>query len=285
MIAEDLPKRRHKAYLLGVLFIALGSLILIATGTYYGYAVLARSQLDKLTFSGEGSSVSEKDAIVASTHDFLSLYPGDKLNPKYWGAPLWAGTDPYEMKSLPEGFIPLNGHYSSLDVGDLSAAERMEIPIIGVNSEVRDLAILDLGSSRAYETPKKIVGHIPGTANPGEPSNGWYFGHLENPLAGGGNVFQDLPKIAQHLRQGDRVYVLLKNREDTTYLYEAVSARVVHERQIQLSPSDTSIITLVTCVPRMVYDHRLLITANLVGLKEPSAADDSIRPSATVNIP
>ena len=36
---------------------------------------------------------------------------------------------------------------------------------------------------------------------------------------------------------------------------------------LRLYDSDNSSITLVACVPRLVYDNRLLVTAELVGVK------------------
>ena len=278
------PQPKGKASLFGILLIVSGSLLLIVIGTYYGYATFARSQLDELTFSPGDPSVPQQERADALASGFLSLYSGDKTNAKYWNAPLWAGTDPYEPTGLPEGFEPVDSRYAPVAVGTLPSAERIQIPIIGVDSTVRDLAVVDLGDSRAYETPKNIVGHIPGTANPGEEANGWFFGHLESPLAGEGNVFQDLPKIPQFLRQGDRVFVMLK-REDTTYLYEVSATRVVHKSELQLYTSQQPTVTLVTCVPRMVYDHRLLITAELVGTKASPIADLGLELSFYSDLP
>ena len=53
-------------------------------------------------------------------------------------------------------------------VGSLAGATRILVPSIGLDSGVNELAILDLGDSRAYETPVNSVGHIPQSANSGE---------------------------------------------------------------------------------------------------------------------
>ena len=129
-----------------------------------------------------------------------------------------------------------------------------------------ELAILDLGDRRRYETPNQVVGHIPGTANPGEQGNGWFFGHLESPVAGEGNVFKRLPDIARMLTNGDNVYVSVTN-DGGVYLYQVVESRVVHHTELWLYDSADATITLVTCSNRPYYDYRQVVTATLVGFR------------------
>jgi LPXTG-site transpeptidase (sortase) family protein len=132
------------------------------------------------------------------------------------------------------------------------------------------LAIVDLGNSRSYETPKNTIGHIPETADPGELGNGWFFGHLESPFRGEGNVFQRLPEIVDLLRQfadvGEGAVYVVVESDTGEYLYEVVATQVVHADELRLYDTDGVYITLVTCVPRLDYSHRLLVTAKLVGV-------------------
>ena len=197
---------------------------------------------------------------------FASAYPGILTHPKYWGQPLWAGTDPYsyEAVGLPDGFLPVSR--SGLPNIGSAIARRIRVPLIGVDSLVSELRLLDLGDSRAYETPDKVVGHIPETSNPGEGGNGWFFGHLESPLRGEGSVFRKLPQIPDLLRDGDPVYVTIES-DDGEFLYQVTETRVVHQDDLRLYDSEDASITLVSCVPRLVYDHRLLVTAELVAFK------------------
>jgi LPXTG-site transpeptidase (sortase) family protein len=111
-----------------------------------------------------------------------------------------------------------------------------------------------------------VVGHIPETANPGEKGSGWYFGHLESPIRGEGSVFYDLPKIPSLLRQGEKVYIIVENGEDS-FLYQVTETKVVPEDQLKLYDLKEPTVILVTCVPRLIYDHRLVVTAKLVGKK------------------
>jgi LPXTG-site transpeptidase (sortase) family protein len=206
------------------------------------------------------------EPVPLSASAFISSYPGIQMHPKYWDRPLWAGTDIRLDTDLPEGYRDASdfGVVGSPDSHEV--ANRILIPIIGVDSPVNELSIIDLGDSRAYETPKNVVGHIPKTSNPGEAGNGWFFGHLESPIRGEGNVFQNLPQIPGYLNNGDPVYITLETGSGE-YLYQVSATQVVHQDDLELYDSDGSTITLVACVPRLVYDHRILVTAELVGVK------------------
>ena len=149
---------------------------------------------------------------------------------------------------------------------ELGVARRISIPSIGLESGVEELQILDLGDSLSYETPKNTVGHIPETSNPCQLGNGWFFGHLESPVRGEGNVFQHLPDIPKLLQNGDPVYITIETDEGA-FLYQATKTVQVHEDDLRLHDTSNASITLVACVPRLVYDHRLLVTAELVGVK------------------
>ena len=202
---------------------------------------------------------------------YAAAYPGLQLHPKYWHEPLWAGTDTLRAQVLPDGFRAVAGSDWLRYKGENALAQRIQIPMLRMDSDISDLAILDLGDSRAYETPKNTVGHIPGTSNPGEQGSGWFFGHLESPIRGEGNVFHRLPEIPDLLRNyvetgDDPVYITLSSA-DGEYLYVVTATQVVHQDDLSVSDSDHASVTLVTCVPRLVYDHRLLVTARLVGIK------------------
>ncbi len=194
-------------------------------------------------------------------------FPATQVHPKYWHQPMWAGTDVYAAldTSATDGFIP-TAQLESVPKGSNAPALRMAIPAIGVDSDVSELAILDLGDRRRYETPNQVVGHIPGTANPGEQGNGWFFGHLESPVANEGNVFNRLPDIARMLTNGDNVYVSVTS-EGGVYLYQVVESRVLHHSNLQLHDSAGATISLVTCSNRPHYDYRQVVTATLVGFR------------------
>ena len=203
--------------------------------------------------------------IAPSAIGAQQLYPGEALKAAYWGDPLEYEPPSALQVSLIEGFRPVQPH-NAVFMGPLPAPTRILVPSVGVDSAVRALAIQDLGDSRAYETPKHVVGHIPTSANPGEDGGVWLFGHLESPIAGEGNVFHSLPNIPDLLRKGEDVYTIVENGEGA-YLYRIIETRVVHQDEMKVSDTGAATLSLVVCVPRFVYDHRLIVTGELVGFR------------------
>ena len=202
---------------------------------------------------------------------YNTIYPGHKIHPKYWDRPLTAGSDEYTYGVIwrEDGFLEVSSA-QGLPKGTLSDATHVRIPSIGVNSEVTNLAILDLGDSKQYETPAHVVGRIPETSNPGERGNTWLFGHLESPIRGEGNVFRRLPEIPEILKNGDPVYVALLNEDGEEFMYQITSTSVVHRDDLSLYDTDDATITLVACVPRLIYDHRIVVSGKLVGIRKPA---------------
>ena len=217
------------------------------------------------TGEGEPVAIADLASLIAS---YNSIYPGYQMHPKYWDRPLLAGAARYSYGVVrrPDGFIRLSST-DGLPKGTTPDAVKIRIPSIEVDSEVSNLAIINLGDSSQYETPKHVVGRIPQTSNPGEVGNTWLFGHLESPIRGEGNVFRRLPEIPALLNAGDEVYVSLLNEHGDEYLYQVIETAVVYQDDLALYETDDSTITLVACVPRLVYDHRILVTGKLVGVK------------------
>ena len=210
---------------------------------------------------------------------YAALYPATQIHPKFWGNPLWADSEPYlyaaanPAPGLPPGFRALSATEDALTPGEGAFTTRMTIPAIGVDSDITELAILNIGSANAaYETPAHLVGHIPQSPNPGELGNAWYFGHLESPIRGEGSVFKRLPEIPALLRDGDDVFIQLATQDGNTYLYKVSETEVMHQDDLRMYNAAAARITLVACVPRLVYDHRILVTAELVGVADPQEA-------------
>ena len=202
---------------------------------------------------------------------YNTMYPGHRIHPKYWDRPLKAGADDYIYGVIPreDGFLEVASD-NGVQKGSLSDAVHIRIPSIGVDSEVANLAILDLGDSKQYETPDHVVGRIPETSNPGEIGNTWLFGHLESPIRGEGNVFRRLPDIPEILKNGDPVYVSLLNMDGEEFMYQITSTTVVHRDDLSLYDTEDATITLVACVPRLIYDHRIVVSGKLVGIRKPA---------------
>ena len=170
--------------------------------------------------------------------------------------------------ALDKGHIDIN-LFSPISAFSLSSSDKPKnlfIPIIDLSATIKPLNITILNQSLSWETPNRIVGHIPITSTPGELNQGWYFGHYETLLTNEGNIFNDLPEIVDFLKSNRQVFVMI-NSGNHQFLYQVYKTEVVHQDLLQLTNSQIAEITLVTCVPKYKYDHRLLVTASLIGVR------------------
>ena len=201
---------------------------------------------------------------------FTSIYPGGNMNPRYWPEPYWAGNLPFGGPTIPDGFVPVDAS----DVVHASTsgerALRMRIPSIDLDASVSELELRDLGDSRAWSTPDKVVGHIPTTAQPGELANGWYFGHLDDFLSNEGAIFRRLPEISEMIRN-EPVDIFLAT-DEAEYLYRVTGTQQLHRDDLFLAESDNAQISLVTCWPFRVYDYRIVVSAVLIAVKSSNEA-------------
>ncbi len=217
----------------------------------------------ELTTESGGSVEIPSEAMLAA---LASVYPGGSMNPRYWADPQWAGNMPFGGPTIPEGFVPVAATDLTTSIGDGEPALRLRIPAIELDASVSELEILDLGDSRAWSTPDKVVGHIPTTANPGEAANGWYFGHLEAFLSDEGDIFRRLPEIADMI-DNDPVDVFIET-SDAEYIYRVTGTKQLHRDHLRITETKDAQITLVTCWPFKVYDHRVVVNAVLIAVKQ-----------------
>ncbi len=190
------------------------------------------------------------------------LYPGASVKAADW-ADLLGSRGPIAL--IQEGDW---GPPTPAPVGTLPMPTRLIIPSIDIDSEVRQLNIVDTGN---FETPDNVVGHIPTTANSGEAGSVWLFGNLESPLRDGGNVFAQLPEIPTKIRRGEEVFAVVQNGTES-YLYRIVDSMVIPQGQftidyLTLTDNGSPQLFMVTAVPRGVYDQRLIVQGVLDGVR------------------
>jgi LPXTG-site transpeptidase (sortase) family protein len=255
--------------------LAVGLVLLGGAGAYYLYTARAASNFDQFIVPPTRDAAQAlppqptkqapgSQPIGRPSPAWQPLYPGSVIPARQWADP--RGTLDLDNPQL-DGFTPLSPENRPSIVGAESRAQRIKIPALDIDSPIEELGILDLGDSSAYETPKNTVGHIPESPNAGSHGNSWYFGHLESPIQGEGNVFARLPLVPQLLRDGEDVYVILVS-ESQEYLYQVSQTDLISQDDISLYQAGDARITLVTCYPRLKYDQRLLVTAMLIGFRD-----------------
>ena len=253
--------QRRIVSLTGIILLAFGFLLLASGGAYYGYSANAKSNLDDLAAVFEPRSV---PAITGSSASNVSLFPGKAISSEWWDHP--SGYEPayFRETALLDGFSSI-GEYG-VTIANIQPSTRILVPSIGVDSTISELSILDLGDNRSYESPDNTVGHIPESANAGEQGTSWFFGHTESPISREGSVFFNLQKVPEKLRNGEDVYIITDNGVNQ-FLYRVTSTKVVHQNNLRLDATPGADIKLVSSVPRFVYDHRLVVSGELIALR------------------
>ena len=192
-----------------------------------------------------------------------------KIHPKSWSDPDWLLPDRFNTSEHNQDSFA----FSLIEDSDITVEllsgipGKISIPILNLTAPVENLAIVEKDGRMVYETPKNLVGRIPSSPNQPDTFTGWYFGHLESPLKGEGNVFHNLPEIAEHLIDGNEVLISL-GKPGKELVYQVTKSEVLHESDLELYDPGLGKIILVTCSNRPIYDHRQLVTATLVGTVE-----------------
>lgn len=132
-------------------------------------------------------------------------------------------------------------------------AERVQIPSLQIDAPVEDVGTEIKNGQLVWKVIADIVGHHRASANPGEPGNMVLTGHVESRSSG--NVFLSLPEI----QIGDEV-IVTSAAGDFTYVVTNVEVRHASETGV-LSLGFEEKLTLITCVPDGIYDHRVIVTA------------------------
>ena len=253
--------QRRIANLTGIFLLTIGLLLLVSGGAYYVYAANAKSNLDQMVSVIAPRAV---PSITGSAASKVSLFPGKSVPSEFWSHPL--GYEPLYARQnrLLDGFDPVSDSLVSMDYP--RPATRIMVPSIGINSAITELSILDAGDTRYYESPNNTVGHIPQTRDGAINRTEWFFGHTESPISREGSVFFNLQTVPEKLRRGEDVFIITDNG-DSQFLYRVTSSQVIHQDDLTLNATPLSDINLVSSVPRFVYDHRLVVSGELVATK------------------
>lgn len=136
-------------------------------------------------------------------------------------------------------------------------ALELDEPIIHTSQEIKD-------GQLTWESPAFAVGHLEGTALPGQPGNAVLAGHILTLTEG--SVFRRLPEIASLLEQGQAVAIWAITPEGR-FLYWARETRVVEPQDVSVTaPTSEPALTLITCVPSWNPTHRFVVIAQAASL-------------------
>ncbi len=133
-------------------------------------------------------------------------------------------------------------------------AIEVDSPVVHTTQEVKD-------GQLTWATPPFAVGHLEGTAPPGEAGNSVMVGHILTLTEG--SVFRRLTDIPPLLEQGQPVFVWATTSQGR-FLYRVRETRVVEPEDVWVAaPTEEPTLTLITCIPSWNPIHRLVVTATL----------------------
>ncbi len=221
-----------------------------------------------------GTAPAEEPAAAAAVApppgEQPALAASEVVSPAPTSPPLAKSDD---LASLAREFL---GPAAQAGGDDATSARQLRIPSIAVDTVVVEIRpVVDEKGMLVWERPKWAAGHLAGTAQPGQGNNTVMAGHLESPIRREGNVFENLPDVGLL----DSVYV---DTDQARYEYLVVQKRVVEPSDISvLDETADATLTLITCVPKGVYSHRLIVIAKLFKVEALPQAEASAGRSAT----
>lgn len=249
--------RRESPFLrvLGNLLILAGVLMLLGIGGWYGYTQWNTQETTKGIEARLYKPTPEPTAPIVAVATALPTAT------EAYEAPILLAT-PQSTRDT-TGIIPIIS--KPVNRVNTSPPVRLHIPSVNIDSKVVPVA-WDMiprpdGSTTAeWQVADFAVGHHKGSANPGETGNVVLSGHVDYK----GEVFRNLHMV----NKGDQVIVYTDLGQ---YLYVVDHAVIVkedgapeeqrRENAKYMDPTADPTLTMITCYPYGIDDHRLIVIA------------------------
>ena len=158
------------------------------------------------------------------------------------------GARPNEAE-IPEYLRPLWQSFSNLPtpIPAVEPALRIQIPVIDVDAPVIQ------GDS--WDQLKKGVGQQIGTSDPGTNGNIVLSGHND--------VYGEVFRYLDRLAPGDKVILFTSQRQ---YTYVITGTQMVEPTAVEvMAQTEDARVTLISCHPYLIDDHRIVVSAVLQG--------------------
>ena len=132
-----------------------------------------------------------------------------------------------------------------VDPQQSAAPTRLVIPKINVNAPI--------AHGVTWDDLKKGVGHLPGSANPGERGNMYLAAHND--------IYGEIFRYLEDLEIGDEYFVYAGEEE---FRYVVKERRIIEPTEVEVMlPTTEPVATLQTCYPYLVDTHRLVVIGEL----------------------
>jgi sortase A len=233
------PKKMMNGLLLGLEVAALLGLVAVLVASYFNL-----KELNAEVSLAQQSAVKREipTPTIAPPPIALARLPGGHSSPTSPG-----GAAPDVPMHLQQWVQPTaSGAAVPIEVKPAAnAPTRIVIPKIKVDAPI----VNGVG----WEDLKKGVGHLPGSANPGERGNLYLAAH--NDIFG--EIFRDLDKLAI----GDEYFIYAGEQK---FRYVVKERRVIEPTEVEVMlPATEPVATLQTCYPYLVDTHRIVVIGEL----------------------
>lgn len=232
----------------GIALLVTGVLLVVVGAAYYGNLYWLRSSVDDY-------AVSRSDTIQLAADEAPQAPRDGKIV-----SPLALEPGAYTDTAAGLGFTPVT-QSDARPLGTLPAAERLIVPELGINVKMHQ-ASLTGGAILAHSNAMGSDGLEVLRANPGERGALWFFGESGQRA----DNFGGLTKAPELLTKGEDILIFVDNGSKT-YAYAATHTDVFRAADLRLSGSERATIHLTVPVPSGLYDHFLVLSGELVGVK------------------
>ena len=232
----------------GISLLAVGGILAAAGIAYYGYLYFLRASLDNY-------EAQQQDAIVLQAASPAGSAGGT-------GASIVSLEDGVHSQRITDlGYAEMPSS-AAWPVGTQPPASRLIVPALGIDTRLDEVSVSGSSIATYASADNPAAGYASVTANPGERGAMWLFG----PAGSGVRSFGNLTRAPNLLTEGEALLMFV-NTSGRNYLYAATHTEVVKSADLRLNSSDRSTIHLVVPVPSGWYDHFLILSGELVGIR------------------
>ena len=236
-------KKIRDMLLLGLEITAIVGLVAVLVASYFNL----RELNDEVAVAQQNLLVRETKPVVAAAADSLAIarLPGGHTPPT---APGGAVPDvPLHLQQWvqPSGTYADSAAAIAIEKQQVPGPTRIVIPKINVDAPI----VGGVG----WEDLKKGVGHLPGSAHPGQRGNLYLAAHND--------IFGEIFRYLGDLEPGDE-YFIYGDKQKFRYIVK--EKRIIEPTEVEVMwPTTEPVATLQTCYPYLVDTHRLVIISEL----------------------
>jgi sortase A len=234
-------KKIRDALLLSLEVVALVGLVAVLVASYYNL----RELNDEVAVAQQNAVEVQKPPTPTPTPPIaLAFLPGGHSSPT---SPGGAVPDvPSHLQKWVQPTSPQGSAVANIKVDQTSnPPTRIVIPRINVDAPI-------VGNV-TWEDLKKGVGHLPGSANPGERGNLYLAAHND--------IFGEIFRYLDDLEPGDE-YIIYGGEQ--AFRYVVKEKRIIDPTDVEVMwPTTEPVATLQTCYPYLVDTHRLVVIGEL----------------------